>query len=207
MAQEVKLLDVSNPKKLKDTLNQLLEETTTNNELVKQLITDTNLVATEALVVSERAEQVSGGAAETAQEALDHITEAVDKTNILETKVNGLNVGLEYTASTGILTVTLKDTEGNILSTVSQDLPLELLISSGTYNAETRKIELVLANGDKLIIDVADLIDIYLADEDTITLDGSTFKLKEEFKNTLVTQEQLTESINNAITTALQEAY
>lgn len=83
-----------------------------------------------------------------------------------------------YDPSTGILKFTRSNGEA-----VNIDLPLELLIQSGSYNSDTKKIVLVLANGDSIEIDVADLISTYYADDETIVLtsvDGKqTFKVKD----------------------------
>lgn len=94
----------------------------------------------------------------------------------------GFSLDISYTASTGVLGVTLKDQDGNTLSTKTADLPLELLIESGNYNPSTKNIELVLANGTKLLIPVGDLIDEYTADGTTITLTGNKFSLNSTLK-------------------------
>lgn len=94
----------------------------------------------------------------------------------------GYSLDISYTASTGVLGVTLKDQDGNTLSTKTADLPLELLIESGNYNPSTKNIELVLANGTKLLIPVGDLIDEYTADGTTITLTGNQFSLNSALK-------------------------
>lgn len=85
---------------------------------------------------------------------------------------------VSYDPSTGILEFTRSNGEKTNI-----DLPLELLIQSGSYNSGTKKIVLVLANGDSIEIDVADLISTYYADDKTIVLtsvDGKqTFKVKD----------------------------
>lgn len=85
---------------------------------------------------------------------------------------------VSYDPSTGILKFTRSNGEA-----VNIDLPLELLIQSGSYNSGTKKIVLVLANGESIEIDVADLISTYYADDETIVLtsvDGKqTFKVKD----------------------------
>lgn len=94
----------------------------------------------------------------------------------------GFSLDISYTASTGVLGVTLKDQDGNELSSKNVDLPLELIVSSGTYNASTKNIELVLANGEKILVPVGDLIDEYTADGTTITLTGNQFSLNPTLK-------------------------
>lgn len=89
---------------------------------------------------------------------------------------------LSFVATTGSLS--LKDSAGNVLSTV--DLPTELIVTSGSYDAETESLILVLASGDTITIPVGSLIDIYAADESTLSLtvvEGvSTFKISDTYK-------------------------
>jgi len=59
-----------------------------------------------------------------------------------------------------ILTIALKDLNGNTLVTKNVDFPLEEMgIVSGTYNAETKTLILTLANSDTISIPIGDLID------------------------------------------------
>lgn len=89
---------------------------------------------------------------------------------------------LSFVANTGSLS--LKDSAGNVLSTV--DLPTELIVTSGSYDAETESLILVLASGDTITIPVGALLDIYAADESTLSLtvvEGvSTFKISDTYK-------------------------
>lgn len=174
----INLLDVSNPKRLKDTFNKVLEDTAASNALVEELANTANANATNALIIAEEANLKADNAVDTSQNALNVSTETADKTNQLESKLNSLNIEMTYDAATGTLGLLLKDSEDNILSESSKDLPLELLISSGAYNPNTQEIMLTLANGDVLTIDVKDLIDIYQADEETLTLENNIFKIK-----------------------------
>ena len=91
---------------------------------------------------------------------------------------------VSYTASTGILTFTKNDD-----STKTIDLPLELMIESGSYNSTTKNIELVLANGEKILVPAGDLVDEYHADETGIHLDSSsnTFSIKSGYLATVAT--------------------
>ena len=121
--------------------------------------------------------------------------------------LNGLKLDLTYNGTNGHLTVNLLDKESNQISSSYVDLPLEQIITNGEYDSTTQSIKLTLATGQIISVFVGDLINAYKADEETITLDGSTFKLKESFKNNLVTQTQLRDAINSAITTALGGDY
>jgi len=84
---------------------------------------------------------------------------------------------VSYDASTGVLTFTKFDD-----TTVSIDLPLELLIESGHYDATTKSLVLVLANEDTIDIPVSDLVNEYYADGTTLELktvnDKLTFNVK-----------------------------
>lgn len=90
---------------------------------------------------------------------------------------------LVYNSSTGV--IDLKDNNNKILSSV--DLPLELIVQSGIYNSTTKKIELTLANGDVIYIDAADLVDEYVADNNTLQLTlvngKNTFALSATYKS------------------------
>lgn len=84
----------------------------------------------------------------------------------------GATLDLSYASSTGVITATLKDQSGATLSTKTVDLPLELLVESGTvetctaantpvtgYKVGDKYIDLVLANKEHIYILASDLID------------------------------------------------
>lgn len=107
-------------------------------------------------------------------------------------------VGVSYNAENGIITFTNRDG-----TTDTVDLPLELLIESGSYNSTSQNIELVLANGSKIEIPAGDLVDEYKADGTTITLNPSTntFSVKADvFQTKLTFDAQPTESSVNPVT-------
>lgn len=88
-----------------------------------------------------------------------------------------------YEPSTGIMTFEKENgTSFNI------DLPLELLIKSGSYDATTKEILLELANGDVIRINVGDLVDTYFGDEETIELFQEGGENKFRVKETLLTK-------------------
>lgn len=59
-----------------------------------------------------------------------------------------------------ILSVQLKNDKDQLIGTKqSVDLPLGSMVVNGTYNNETKKIELILQNGNKVEFSVADLVD------------------------------------------------
>lgn len=90
---------------------------------------------------------------------------------------------INYDSNTGELS--LRNDKDVLLSSV--DLPLELLIKSGKYNAINKQIELIMANNDKIEIPVDDLVDFYQADEDTLTLNETTkaFSISEKWKRVI----------------------
>ena len=64
---------------------------------------------------------------------------------------------LAYDGSTG--KITLSDAAGTTLS--EANIPLDNFVKSGSYDAATKSIVLVMQNGDKVSIPATDLIDIY----------------------------------------------
>lgn len=84
-----------------------------------------------------------------------------------------------YNANDGVLTFQRVDG-----SELSVDLPLEMLIKSGYYDEETSELVLVLANDEEIRIPVAELVNEYYADENTLSLvnvDGRlTFGVKDD---------------------------
>lgn len=90
-------------------------------------------------------------------------------------------------SANGVLTITR--TNG---TSFTIDLPLEYIVKSGSYNASTKNIELVLDNGEKITIPVAALVNEYYGDNATITgyldsADGNKqkFKISDSYKGTI----------------------
>lgn len=106
----------------------------------------------------------------------------------------GATLDLSYASSTGVITATLKDQSGATLSTKTVDLPLELLVESGTvetctvantpvtgYKVGDKYIDLVLANKEHIYILASDLVDqVSISDSGTgnaitgLTVSGNT---------------------------------
>ena len=110
---------------------------------------------------------------------------------------------IEYDNTTGILTFTRYDG-----TTKEVDLPLELIVSSGTYNDTTKELELTLANGQLIKIPLSDLIDdFYIKSEiDTKvdTINGELTNLKTEdskLQETLTNQEKKIEELEEELET------
>ena len=98
--------------------------------------------------------------------------------------IDGLLKDVSYTSATGELTFTREDDSEIVIN-----LPLDLLVESGSYDSETQEIVLVLANEDEIRILVDDLVDEYYADDITIEKyvdteddDKRKFRLTTEYK-------------------------
>lgn len=92
-----------------------------------------------------------------------------DFANSVKSATGDSFVGVSYNSTNGVITFTNRDG-----TTDTVDLPLELLIESGSYNSTTKNIELVLANGSKIEIPAGDMVSEYNADGTTLELDEST---------------------------------
>lgn len=69
------------------------------------------------------------------------------------------NASLSINTSTYVVTLQLKDRNGNNLGSAQTiDLPLESIIVSGTYDSTTKSIILTLDNGNVITIPVGDLV-------------------------------------------------
>jgi len=71
----------------------------------------------------------------------------------------GAFLSLSIDSSTYVVTAQLKDQDGNNLGSAGTiDLPLESVVVSGSYNAQTKKVILTLQNGSTIEFSVADLV-------------------------------------------------
>ena len=84
-----------------------------------------------------------------------------DVSNFIDKNVNNLvnytlktNTGslidLEINQTTYVVTLSLKDQDGNVISTDTIDLPLENVVVSGSYDSTNQKIVLTLQSGDTI---------------------------------------------------------
>lgn len=91
---------------------------------------------------------------------------------------------LSVDTSTYELTATLKDSNGNALSTQTVDLPLETMVVDAAYDGTTKKIVLTLQNGNTTSFSVADLVSGLVATDNNFTdgqvlvADGNAKKAK-----------------------------
>ena len=70
----------------------------------------------------------------------------------------GSMIDLEINGTTYVITLSLKDIDGNVISSDTIDLPLESVVVGGEYDAQNQKIVLTLENGNKVDIPVGALI-------------------------------------------------
>ena len=75
----------------------------------------------------------------------------------LKTSTGSL-IDLEINGTTYVVTLSLKDIDGNVISTDTIDLPLETVVVSGRYDNNTKKVILTLENGSEIDFSVADLV-------------------------------------------------
>lgn len=92
-----------------------------------------------------------------------------DVSNFIDKNVNNLvnytlktNTGslidLEINQTTYVVTLSLKDQDGNVISTDTIDLPLENVVVSGSYDSTNQKIVLTLQSGNTVDIPVGALV-------------------------------------------------
>lgn len=86
-------------------------------------------------------------------------TTAADVNALPSSTLYGATLTLGMDSSTYTITATLKDQNGNTLGTAqSIDLPLESVVVSGAYDAQTKKVVLTLEDGSTIEFSVADLV-------------------------------------------------
>lgn len=86
-------------------------------------------------------------------------TTASDVSALPNSTKYGASLSLSMNTSTYVVTVQLKDQDGNNLGTAQTiDLPLESVVVSGAYNNTTKKVVLTLKDGSTVDFSVADLV-------------------------------------------------
>lgn len=86
-------------------------------------------------------------------------TSAADVNALPSSTKYGSSLTMTINSSTFVVTVTLKDQDGNTLGVVQTiDLPLETMVVDGAYDAQTEKIILTLKNGNTVEFSVAALV-------------------------------------------------
>ena len=86
-------------------------------------------------------------------------TQASDVNALPDSTKYGSSLTLSINSSTYVMTLQLKDQDGNNLgSAQTVDLPLESVVVSGSYDGVNKKIVLTLQNGNTIDIPVGDLV-------------------------------------------------
>ncbi len=86
-------------------------------------------------------------------------TTATEVSALPDTTLYGASISLSINTTTYVVTVTLKDQNGDTLGTAQTiDLPLESVVVNGSYNSATKKVVLTLQNGSTVEFSVADLV-------------------------------------------------
>lgn len=107
---------------------------------------------------------VSGGGGEAPVTSVNGMTGDVelgsaDVGALPDTTKYGYTISASIDTSTYVMTLTLKDQDGNTMGVPQEiDLPLETMVVSGRYDAATKKVILVLKNGNTIEFSVADLV-------------------------------------------------
>ena len=84
---------------------------------------------------------------------------ATDVGALSDTTKYGANIDLSMDSDTYVITIQLKDQNGNNLGTAKTiDLPLESVVVSGSYDSENKKVVLTLKDGSTVEFSVADLV-------------------------------------------------
>lgn len=70
----------------------------------------------------------------------------------------GTNLGVSIDNTTYVMTIDLKNTAGDVISTGSVDLPLESMVIGASYDDSTKEVVLTLQSGEEVRFSVADLV-------------------------------------------------
>lgn len=86
-------------------------------------------------------------------------TTAADVSALPASTKYGASLTMSINSTTYVVTAQLKDQDGNNLGTAQTiDLPLESVVVSGAYDAQTKKVVLTLQDGSTIDFSVADLV-------------------------------------------------
>lgn len=88
-----------------------------------------------------------------------YITKDVNNLTNYELKVSTANnILVSIDSSTYVMTMSLRNSNNEVLNTQTVDLPLETMVVGGTYDSTNKKIVLELKNGTTIDVPVGDLI-------------------------------------------------
>lgn len=110
----------------------------------------------------------------------------------------GYSLGLEIDHSTYVMTISLKNKAGKVISDKSIDFPIESMIIHAEYNESTKFITMTLQNGQTLDVNISAIVSGLVPDTRTI----AGFELKnditsEELKNALAVPSKVSELDND----------
>ena len=111
------------------------------------------------------AEKVVGGAAGNLP-TLDSEGNLQDSGKKTENYATTLSVSMDH--DTYVLTVTLRNEDGETLASGTVDLPIESMIIDGEYDAVNKKLILTLQSGNNIEVPIAALIDGLVPDTRTV---------------------------------------
>lgn len=92
----------------------------------------------------------------------------------------GTNLGVSIDNTTYVMTIELKNTAGDVISTGSVDLPLESMVIGASYDDSTKEIVLTLQSGEEVRFSVADLVSGLVSQS---TFDTKMNEISQEFSH------------------------
>lgn len=92
----------------------------------------------------------------------------------------GTNLDVSIDNTTYVMTIDLKNTAGDVISTGSVDLPLESMVISASYDDSTKEIVLTLQSGEEVKFSVADLVSGLVSQS---TFDTKMNEISQEFNH------------------------
>lgn len=92
----------------------------------------------------------------------------------------GTNLGVSIDNTTYVMTIDLKNTAGEVISTGSVDLPLESMVIGASYDDSTKEIVLTLQSGEEVKFSVADLVSGLVSQS---TFDTKMNEISQEFNH------------------------
>lgn len=92
----------------------------------------------------------------------------------------GTNLGVSIDNTTYVMTIDLKNTAGDVISTGSVDLPLESMVVGASYDDSTKEIVLTLQSGEEVKFSVADLVSGLVSQS---TFDTKMNEISQEFNH------------------------
>lgn len=99
-----------------------------------------------------------------------YITKSVDDLSNYELKTNtGTSISLSINSSTYVMTLQLKNSNGDTISTGTIDLPLETMVVGADYDSTNKSIILTLQSGSTVSFSVADLVSGLVSESDLNT--------------------------------------